>query len=182
MHEAISGGLLIREESKKAIHFDLVNVETQPNTYDCVVYAIANATELAYSLDPALCLWVWPAHPWQRVHSDFAGPFMNRMFLVVIDAHSKWPKVVEMTTITTQNTIQEVRKLFLSYRLPQQVVTNNGPQFVSEEFRQFMKQNDIKHIKVPPYHPSSNRAAECLVQTFRKAMKASSDTSHNTQY
>ena len=41
----------------QAIHFDLVNVETQPNSYDCGVYAIANATELAYSLDPALCSW-----------------------------------------------------------------------------------------------------------------------------
>ena len=34
----------------------------------------------------------------------------------------------------------------------------NGPQFISEEFDWFLKQNGIKHILIAPYHPSSNRA------------------------
>ena len=42
--------------------------------------------------------WIWPSQPWQRVHLDFAGPFLGRMFLIVVDAHSKWPEVIEMTT------------------------------------------------------------------------------------
>lgn len=33
--------------------------------------------------------WLWPAMPWQHLHLDFAAPFMNRMYLVVVDAHSK---------------------------------------------------------------------------------------------
>ena len=33
--------------------------------------------------------WNWPAKPWQRVHIDFAGPFMDKMFLIVVEAHSK---------------------------------------------------------------------------------------------
>ena len=40
--------------------------------------------------------WVWPEHPWQRVHIDFAGPFKGRMFFLLIDAHSKWPEIHEM--------------------------------------------------------------------------------------
>ena len=35
--------------------------------------------------------WVWPSKPWQRVHLDFAGPFQGSMFLVGVDAYSKWP-------------------------------------------------------------------------------------------
>ena len=35
----------------------------------------------------------WPSFPWQRVHIDFAGPFMGKMFLLAIDAHSKWLEV-----------------------------------------------------------------------------------------
>ena len=37
---------------------------------------------------------IWPSQPWQRVHFDFAGPFLGRMFLVAVDTHSKWPEVM----------------------------------------------------------------------------------------
>ncbi|CAB4008107.1 Retrovirus-related Pol poly from transposon, partial [Paramuricea clavata] len=33
--------------------------------------------------------WEWPTTPWQRIHLDFAGPFLGRMFLIIVDAHSK---------------------------------------------------------------------------------------------
>ena len=33
--------------------------------------------------------WEWPARPWQRIHIDFAGPFLGTMFLIIVDAHSK---------------------------------------------------------------------------------------------
>ena len=49
-------------------------------------------------------------------------------------------------------------------------MTDNGPQFVSQDFANFMKLNGIKHIKTLPYHPASNGAVERLVQTFKKAM------------
>ena len=47
--------------------------------------------------------WEWPTTPWQRIHIDYAGPFMDRMFLIVVDAHSKWPEVftVKQATATT---------------------------------------------------------------------------------
>ena len=50
-------------------------------------------------------------------------------------------------------------------------MSDNGPQFVSEEFGTFLKLNGIRHIRCSPYH-SSNGAAERFVQTFKQAMKA----------
>ena len=96
--------------------------------------------------------------PWQRVHVDFAGPFQGKMFLLVVDAHSKWPEVVNMTTTSAQCTIEELRRMFASYGIPEQLVSDNGPQFVSGCFEEFMKMNGVKHIKCTPYHPSSNGA------------------------
>ena len=117
--------------------------------------------------------WVWPAQPWQRIHIDFAGPFLGSNFLVVVDAHSKWPEVVEMKTLTSAKTIEALRELFATYGLPQQLVSDNGSQFTSEEFAQFMTTNGIKHICCAPYHPASNGLAERFVQTFKKSMLAS---------
>ena len=51
------------------------------------------------------------------------------------------------------------------------MVTDNGPSFVSAEFKLFLKKNGIKHNTVSPYHPSSNGLAERAVQTFKQGLK-----------
>ena len=39
------------------LRFDVMNAQVQPNGYDCAVYALAAATELAYGCDPLICRW-----------------------------------------------------------------------------------------------------------------------------
>ena len=56
-------------------------------------------------------LWTWPSKPWQRVHIDFAGPFLDRMYLLTVDTHSKWPEVFEMTQTTTAKAISALQVL-----------------------------------------------------------------------
>ena len=85
--------------------------------------------------------WLWPTKPWQRIHVDFAGPFLGRMFLVVVDAHAKWPEIIPMSSTMTSTTINELRHLSAAYGLPKQLVSDNGLQFTSEEFSTFCKQN-----------------------------------------
>ena len=62
--------------------------------------------------------WQLAERPWQRIHIDFAGPFMQSMFLIVIDAFSKWPEVVVMNSATTARTIDELRVFFFSLGPP----------------------------------------------------------------
>ena len=33
--------------------------------------------------------WEWPQRPWTRIHIDYVGTFLRKMFLVSIDAYSK---------------------------------------------------------------------------------------------
>lgn len=87
--------------------------------------------------------WDWPEEPWQRVHIDFAGPLVNHMFLVVVDAHSKWPEVAVMKGTSSEKTVEALRSIFSRFGLPQQLVSDNGPQLVSEEFETFMEENGI---------------------------------------
>ena len=55
----------------------------------------------------------------------------REMYFVLVDAHSKWPEVVEMQTTTAEKTIQGIRGMFAAYGLPEQVVSDNGSQFTS---------------------------------------------------
>jgi len=98
------------------------------------------------------------------------------MFLVAVDAHSKWPEVEVMKTTTTTKTLEALRKMFAAYGLPEHIVSDNGPQFVSEEFSAFMRMNQIKHIRTAPYHPASNGLAERFVQSLKTGLKANMDS------
>ena len=55
--------------------------------------------------------------------------------------------------------------------LPRTVVSENGLQFVSAEFKQFMNANGIRHVKVAPYHPASNGQAERAVRIFKEGIE-----------
>ena len=54
---------------------------------------------------------------------------------------------------------------------------DNGPQFTSGEFTEFCHLNGIRHVHVPPFHPSLNGLAERAVQTFKKGLKKMSEGS-----
>ena len=115
--------------------------------------------------------WVWPEKPWSRLHIDFAGPYMGSMYLVLVDAHSKWMEVVMMKNITTASTIEKLRIIFATHGLPRKIVTDNGPSFTSHQFKEFMSKNGILHITSAPYHPSTNGLAERAVQSFKQGIK-----------
>ena len=118
--------------------------------------------------------WEWPSAPNERLHIDFAGPFMNILFIVIIDAHSKWPEVFPMKSMTTGLTIDILRSLFARSGIPKQIVTDNGAQFTSDEFRAFVTANGIKYFRSAPYHPATNGLAERFVQTLKQSLRAMS--------
>ena len=100
---------------------------------------------------------------------DFAGPFMDKSYLLIIDPHSKWPQIIKMNTTTSERIIAVLKRLFAQFGLPEQVVSNNGPQFTFEDFK---LSNGFKHLQSTPYHPASNGAVEQLVRSFKESMKA----------
>ena len=125
--------------------------------------------------------WSWPTKPWTRVHIDYAGPFMGRMFLLIIDAHSKWLEVHPTTMTTSAATITLLRKSFATFGLPEVVVSDNASNFTSEEFETFLRKNGVKHVRTPPYHPASNGLVERAVQTFKSGMKKLTEGSVETK-
>nr|XP_039252039.1 uncharacterized protein K02A2.6-like [Styela clava] len=75
-----------------------------------------------------LHMWEFPSNAWERIHVDFAGPFMDMMFLVVIDAYSKWAEVI-LCVLSSQRTIEELRHIFARYGICKQLVSTR-PTFV----------------------------------------------------
>lgn len=95
------------------------------------------------------------------------------MFLVVVDAFSKWPELVQMSSTTAEKTVDELRRIFSENSLPDQLVSDNEPQFLSECFRQVMQYNGIRHTTLAPYHPRTKGLAEKLLKTLKQSLRAS---------
>ena len=120
--------------------------------------------------------WEWPDGPWSRLHIDFAGPFLGKMFLLVIDAHSKWIEVLIMSNdITASSTILQLRKVFAVHGLPEVIVSDNGPTFTSNCFGAFLSHNGVRHVRCSPFHPASNGLAERAVQIFKRGLKTNTN-------
>lgn len=60
-------------------------------------------------------------------------------------------------------TIEIQRSFFVRYGIHDQIVTDNRP-FFSDEFEHFLSKNHMIHMTSPPFHPSSNGAAENAVK------------------
>ena len=108
--------------------------QTVHNCSDC--QSVRNQPSIA-TLHP----WHQATRAWERIHIDYAGPFMGSMLLVVVDAHTKWLEVIPMTTTSAEKTIEVLRTLFVSYGLPQKLVSDNGPQFTASSFCRPMVSN-----------------------------------------
>ena len=87
-----------------------------------------------------------------------------------------------MTSTNAQSTIDVLRHLFAVYGLPLQLVSDNGPQFVSAELSEFLQENGVKHIRSAPNHPASNGLAERFVRSFKEAMKAAEASTRSCRW
>ncbi len=119
--------------------------------------------------------WNWPDKPWQRLHVDYAGPFMGKMFFVLIDAHSKWMDVYPVNSATSATTIECLRNSFSNHGLPELIVSDNGTCFISAEFKEFLHKNGVRHVTSAPYHASSNGLVERAVQIVKTMLKKTVD-------
>ncbi|XP_062541269.1 uncharacterized protein LOC134209290 [Armigeres subalbatus] len=119
-----------------------------------------------------------PSGPWQDIAIDFMGPLPEGQFLlVVVDYYSRYFEVCEMTSITAECTISELRTIFCRFGIPVTITADNAPQ-LSEEcelFSQFCHSHGIKLINTVPYWPQMNGEVERQNRTILKRLQISQE-------
>jgi len=72
------------------------------------------------------------------------------MYLIIIDAHSKWIEAFNTPSATSAAVIEElqggVHALFAQFGLPDTIMSDNGSCFVSAEFKAILNKYGIKQI------------------------------------
>ena len=132
------------------------------------MYSCQNARNIPPSAP--LILWKWPTKPFQRTHVDLCQKG-NDYYLVVIDSHSKWIELQQMKSTTTEWTINGLHLILATRGLFEEVVSDNGPQFTSTKFAEFLRKN----VTLSPSPSTTGMPpAELMVQSrLRKRLKLS---------
>jgi transposase InsO family protein len=86
---------------------------------------------------------------------------------VLVDLHTKWPEVAVCGTVTSTSVTNFLTDLFCRHGLPDNLISDNGPQFCSAEFENFLSSLGVHHSKTAVYNPSANGA----VERFNKVLK-----------
>ncbi|XP_043242963.1 uncharacterized protein K02A2.6-like [Amphibalanus amphitrite] len=166
LHEGHFGCTRMKQLARRFVWWPGLDAELEALARGCQACVSKRAEPPQATRHP----WEPTDGPWQRVHSDFAGPMLGHSFLIMVDSYTKWIEAVPMKT-TAARTVAVMRDIFARLGLPVQLVTDNGPQFASQEFAAFVRSNGIRHTRVAPHHPSSNGLAERAVGTVKNALR-----------
>lgn len=109
--------------------------------------------------------------PFEIIYIDFVGPLPrskagHAYMLVVVDGFSRFVRIHPIRAATTEATIKYLRDhVFLVFGVPKYLVCDNGPQFISAKFQDFLKSYDTTIWYTSRYHPQAN-AAEAANKTI----------------
>ena len=116
--------------------------------------------------------FVQPLEPHQHWHIDvshlnIAGTFY--FLCSVLDGCSRyivhWEIRDRMQEIDVETILQRAREKFPGEH--PRLISDNGPQFIARDFKEFIRQAGMTHVKTSPYYPQSNGKMERWYKTLK---------------
>ena len=119
-----------------------------------------------------------PDRPWSRVATDLFS-LKSMDYIVLVDYYSDYIEVSPLTDTTLSSIIKFLKVQFSRHGIPDVLVSNNGPQYISREFAQFANEWEFRHVSSSPHHEKANGKAESAVKIaknlFKKALRDNKD-------
>ncbi|KAJ2953009.1 hypothetical protein O0L34_g7390 [Tuta absoluta] len=169
LHSSHFGIVKMKAEARKRFWFPGIDAALERLAAACAVCAQLRPTPP----HAPLAVWNYPPHAFHRIHLDFLGPYNNQMYLVIVDAYSKWVECYHMSSSYGSKAVINCLCDFMSrFGIPKVLVSDNGTSFTSNELDHFCQLNGIRHLFSPAFHPSSNGQAESFVKIIKKGLKS----------
>ena len=97
---------------------------------------------------------------------------LGKEYLITVDYYFDfWELDLLPANPTAASVITKCKINFSRHGIPKKVVSDNGSQFVSEEFANFAKEWEFSHKPTSPYHSRSNAKAEAAVKIVKTMLK-----------
>ena len=121
-----------------------------------------------------LILTELPELPWQNVAMDLFD-WKKQTYLVIVDYYSRFIEVTRLEKLTSEEVIRHCKSIFARHGVPEQVISDNGPQFAADEFKLFAVLYGFEHSISSPYYLQGNGEAERAVKTIKGILKKEED-------
>jgi len=112
------------------------------------------------------------SEPFAQVAIDNIGPLPacqesgNRFILTVLDLSTHYPEAIPLKQHTAADVAQALDTVFSRFGFPQEILSDEGSDFMSELMQVFLNEFSVHHIRTSPYNPQSNGACSSLSITF----------------
>ena len=115
-----------------------------------------------------------PAGPWLKLGMDYFN-FNGTQYVLISGYFSKFPYMFKAKT-NFWSLRDHLINLFAIEGYPDEIVTDNGPPFSSQEFNRFLSKLGITRTTSSPLYPRSNGSVERMVQTVKTLLSKNSNT------
>ena len=115
-----------------------------------------------------------PNRPWSVVSQDILM-WEGKWHLVTTCHYSDWVEIDVLPNTLTATVVQLTKAHFARFGIPERLVTDNGPQFVSSEYKQFASEYGFEHVTSSPYWPQGNGKAEAAVKIVKRMYQKNQD-------
>ena len=97
--------------------------------------------------------------------------------LMAVDHNSKWLSAVPIKDKTAKTVVAAFERQVLPFLplVPERILSDNGPEFASLSFNEFLRRYGITHTFTTPYNPSSNGAVERVNRTIKSFLASSAN-------
>lgn len=165
IHDGHLGVSKCRERAKSSIWWPSLSSEIREVVSRCDHCQRKRPAQPSEPLNPTAL----PERPFQMVGADLCD-YKGHNYLVLVDYFSRYLEVAHMPNTTSETVVCKLKNIFARFGIPELLVTDNGPQFVSDRFHKFAKVWGFKHTTSSPHFPQSNGESERAVQEAKKAL------------
>ena len=115
-----------------------------------------------------------PTLPWQIVSQDLFS-LQGKAYLVTVCHYSDWIELDELPDTLSKTVVAKTKAHFSRHGIPAQCHTDNGPQFIAQEYKSFSAQYGFCHTTSSPYHSQGNGRAEAAVKVCKTMLMKTCD-------
>ena len=170
VHESHLGMVKCKSRARECMYLPGMAAQIEDKVSHCHICA---EVQNSNPKEPMTCPEL-PNRPWSKIASDIFE-YQQNHYLLTVDYYSKWPEITILKDLSSRQVINSLKSMYSKYGIPDELISDNGPQYASKEFKDFVNEYGFMHTTSSPLYPKSNGQAERMVQTVKRILKKNKD-------